>query len=61
MRNNTLPGPIEDARVRAVIERVMESPRRPLRGGLLTNPEFSRNPQDYAECGFSIGPDQGVE
>ena len=59
MQNNTLLGPIKDARVRAVIERLIESPRRPLGGGPLTNPEISRNPYDYAEYGFSIGPDQG--
>jgi predicted O-methyltransferase YrrM len=59
MQNNTLRGPIQDARVRAVIERLIESPRRPLGGGPLTNPELSRNPYDYAEYGFSIGPEQG--
>ena len=59
MQNNTLLSPIKDARVRAVIERLIESPRRPLGGGPLTNPEISRNPYDYAEYGFSIVPDQG--
>ncbi|MGA7312836.1 MAG: class I SAM-dependent methyltransferase [Silvibacterium sp.] len=59
MQNNTLLSPIKDARVRAVIERLIESPRLPLGGSPSDNPEMSRDPYDYAEYGFSIVPDQG--
>jgi predicted O-methyltransferase YrrM len=59
MQNNTLPSPIKDARVLAVIERLIETRRRPLGGSPINNPEMSRDPYDYAEYGFSIVPDQG--
>ena len=59
MQNNTLLGPIKDARVRAVIERLIETRRRPLGGSPINNAEMSRDPHDYAEYGFSIVPDQG--
>jgi predicted O-methyltransferase YrrM len=59
MQNNTLLGPIKDARVLAVIERLIETRRRPLGGSPINNPEMSRDPYDYAEYGFSIVPDQG--
>ena len=59
MQNNTLLSPLKDARVRAVIERLIETRRRPLGGSPINNPELSRDPFDYAEYGFSIYPDQG--
>lgn len=59
MQNNTLLSPIKDARVLAVIERLIESPRLPSGGSPSDNPEMSRDPYDYAEYGFSLVPDQG--
>jgi hypothetical protein len=35
MENNTLQGPLKDARVRVVIERLIETRRRPLGGAPL--------------------------
>jgi predicted O-methyltransferase YrrM len=59
MQSNTILGSLKDARVRAVIERLIETRRRPLGGSPINNPEMSRDPFDYAEYGFSIYPDQG--
>src|SRR5271154_983051 len=59
MQGNTLLSPLKDARVRAVIERIIESPRLPLGGSPSDHPEASCDPFDYAEYGFSIKPDQG--
>ena len=59
MQNNSLPGPLEDAPVRAVIERLIETRRRPFGGSPINNLEMSRDPYDYAEYGFSIYPEQG--
>jgi predicted O-methyltransferase YrrM len=59
MQNNSLLSPIKDARVLAVIERLIETRRRPLGGSPINNPEMSRDPYDYAEYGFSIYPEQG--
>jgi predicted O-methyltransferase YrrM len=59
MQNNSLPSPIKDARVLAVIERLIETRRRPLGGSPINNLEMSRDPYDYAEYGFSIYPEQG--
>ena len=59
MQNDTPLSPIKDARVLAVIERLIETRRRPLGGSPINNPEMSRDPFDYAEYGFSIVPDQG--
>jgi predicted O-methyltransferase YrrM len=59
MQNDTPLSPIKDARVLAVIERLVETRRRPLGGSPINNPEMSRDPFDYAEYGFSIVPDQG--
>src|SRR5271155_255974 len=59
MQSNTVLSPLKDARVRAVIERLIEAPRLPLRGSPSDHPEVSRDPHDYAEYGFSIRPDQG--
>ena len=59
MQNDTPLSPIKDARVLAVIERFIETRRRPLGGSPINNPEMSRDPFDYAEYGFSIVPDQG--
>ena len=59
MQSDTLLSPLKDARVRAVIERLIESPRLPSGGSPSDNPEVSRDPFDYADYGFSIWPDQG--
>ena len=59
MPDNTLLSPLRDARVRAVIERLIQSPRLPVGGSPSDYPEVSRDPLDYAEYGFSIWPDQG--
>jgi predicted O-methyltransferase YrrM len=59
MQNDTPLSPIKDARVLAVIERLIETRSRPLGGSPINNPEMSRDPFDYAEYGFSIVPDQG--
>ena len=59
MQNNAVLSPLKDTRVRAVIERLIGSPRLPLGGSPSDNPEISRDPLDYAEYGFSIVPDQG--
>jgi len=59
MQNNTLLSPIKDARVLAVIERLIETHRRPPGGSPISNPEMSRDPYDYADYGFSIYPEQG--
>jgi predicted O-methyltransferase YrrM len=58
MRNDHSHGPILDARVNAVLERLQVA-RPPGRGGPRGNAQASRNPHDYAEQGFSISPDQG--
>ena len=57
LQDNTLLGPLKDARVRGVIERLIETRRRPLGGGPRNYPEVSGDPYDYGEYGFSIGPD----
>jgi predicted O-methyltransferase YrrM len=59
MQSDTLLSPLKDARVRAVIERLMESPRLPSGASPSDNREVSRDPFDYADYGFSIRPDQG--
>ena len=59
MQNDTPLSPIKDARVLAVIERLIETRRRPMGGSPINNREMSRDPFDYAEYGFSIVPDQG--
>ena len=59
MQNNAVLSPLKDTRVRAVIERLIESPRLPLGGSPSDNPEISRDPFDYAEYGFSVWPEQG--
>jgi len=50
-------GPIQDLRVRAVINDLCAAARRPHDGGPRRSP--SRDPADYADYGFSIVPDQG--
>jgi hypothetical protein len=59
MQNNAPLSPIKDARVVAVIERLIETPRLPSGGSPSDNPAMSRDPYDYAEYGFSIVPEQG--
>ncbi|HEV2732537.1 MAG TPA: class I SAM-dependent methyltransferase [Terriglobales bacterium] len=59
MQNNAVLSPLKETRVRAVIERLIQSPRLPLGGSPSDNPEISRDPFDYAEYGFSIWPEQG--
>ncbi|GKQ49352.1 O-methyltransferase [Bradyrhizobium sp. Ce-3] len=49
---------ITDARVATVIARLQVTRPSPARG-LRGNPPMSRDPQDYAEQGFSIHPEQG--
>jgi predicted O-methyltransferase YrrM len=58
MRNNTL-SPVRDPRVLAVVDRLQAERRRPADHGPLANPGRSHDPHDYAECGFSIVPEQG--
>ncbi|MHC2250471.1 O-methyltransferase [Bradyrhizobium embrapense] len=50
---------IADARIAAVIARLQVSRPRPAAGGPRGNPAMSRDPNDYAEQGFSIHPEQG--
>ena len=50
-------GPLLDPRVKAVIARMQAESRRPSNGGPKVSQE--RDPQNYAEFGFSISPDQG--
>jgi predicted O-methyltransferase YrrM len=58
---NDRHSPIQDPRVNAVIERLQVARRPPAGGGSRGNPMRggSRDPNDYAEQGFSIHPDQG--
>lgn len=51
-------GPIFDARVNAVIERLEANRRRPTGGGPRANPSAS-DPHAFADYGFSIHPQQG--
>jgi predicted O-methyltransferase YrrM len=51
--------PIRDARINSVAERLHAQRRRPLSGGPLDNSNWSHDPFDYAEYGFSIVPEQG--
>ena len=50
-------GPIHDPHVRAVIERLHNSRQFPGRGG--PRRSGGNNPEDFADYGFSIHPDQG--
>ncbi|WP_298364023.1 class I SAM-dependent methyltransferase [uncultured Bradyrhizobium sp.] len=50
---------IADARIAAVIARLQATRRTPAAGGPRGNPTMSRDPNDYAEQGFSIHPEQG--
>ncbi len=59
MTNDSARGPIRDARILAVIERLQAERRRPQGGGPLGSPAVSCDPYDYAEYGFSIVPEQG--
>jgi predicted O-methyltransferase YrrM len=59
MQSSTLLSPIRDARVLAVIDRLIATYRRPSGGSPIHNPDMSRDPHDYAEYGFSIYPEQG--
>ncbi|WP_313192348.1 class I SAM-dependent methyltransferase [Shinella zoogloeoides] len=52
-------GPIRDPRILSVIERMNASRNRPPRDGLGPDQGSTRDPQDFAEFGFSIHPDQG--
>ena len=55
VRNNG--GPIQNIRVRAVIDRLHATRRYPDDGGPRAHP--GRDPGDYADYGFSIYPEQG--
>jgi predicted O-methyltransferase YrrM len=59
MPNRSFQSPIKDARIHAVIDRLVETPRRPPSGGPHSDPAASLDPHDYAEYGFSIVPEQG--
>jgi predicted O-methyltransferase YrrM len=59
MQSSTLRSPITDAHVRAVLDRLIATYRRPVGGSPIHNPDMSRDPHDYAEYGFSIYPEQG--
>jgi predicted O-methyltransferase YrrM len=59
MSNSTQQSPIKDPGIRAVIDRMIVSMRRPSDGGPLNSADASRNPYDYAEYGFSVSPQQG--
>jgi predicted O-methyltransferase YrrM len=59
MQNTIHQSPVKDARVQAVITQLVATSRRPADGGPNANPAASRDPQDYAEYGFSILPAQG--
>lgn len=52
-----LDGPIQDLRVRAVIDRMCEAARYPEDGGPRSHPDL--DPSAYADYGFSIFPNQG--
>jgi predicted O-methyltransferase YrrM len=51
--------PIRDLRINAVAERLHAERRRPASRGPLDNQNWSSDPFDYAEYGFSIVPEQG--
>jgi predicted O-methyltransferase YrrM len=55
----TLPGPLLDPQVNAVIARLEQTRKRPSNGGPLSNAANTHDPYAYADCGFSIHPDQG--
>ena len=59
MASDSARGPIRDAGIRAVIERLQAERRRPQGGSPLGNPAASLDPHDYADYGFSIAPEQG--
>ena len=59
MQSNISQSPIKDVRIRAVIERLVATRRTPTDGGPLHSTAASRDPNDYAEYGFSIYPEQG--
>src|SRR2546428_1580177 len=59
MQSSLLRSPITDAHVRAVLDRLIATYRRPVGGSPIHNPDMSRDPHDYAEYGFSIYPEQG--
>ena len=51
MQGDTLLSPLKDARVRAVIERLLEARRIPPSGSPSDHPEVSRDPFAYAGYG----------
>ncbi|SEO25318.1 Predicted O-methyltransferase YrrM [Paracoccus alcaliphilus] len=51
--------PIRDNRIRSVIERMNASRNSPPRAGSRPGSGSTRNPEDFADIGFSIHPDQG--
>src|SRR5580704_17563596 len=59
MPNRSSQSPIKDARIRAVINRLVETQGRPPSGGPHNDPAASLDPYDYPEYGFSIVPEQG--
>jgi predicted O-methyltransferase YrrM len=59
MPSKSFQSPIKDARIHAVINRLVETQSRPPSGGPHNDPAASLDPYDYAEYGFSIIPEQG--
>jgi predicted O-methyltransferase YrrM len=52
-------GPIHDAKIDAVVARMLASRRRAPGGGPRHDPAAERDPHAYADYGFSISPEQG--
>ena len=60
MQNNDVLSPLKETRVRAVIERLIESPRLPLGGSPSDNPEISRDPLIMPNTDFPFGPSRAI-
>jgi predicted O-methyltransferase YrrM len=54
-----LPGPLLDPQVNAVIARLEQTRKRPSNYGTRDDRSNTHDPYAYADCGFSIHPDQG--
>jgi predicted O-methyltransferase YrrM len=52
-------GPLQDAKIDAVVARLLASRRRAPGGGPRHDPTAERDPYAYADYGFSISPEQG--
>jgi len=60
MQSDTLLSPLKDARVRAVIERLMESPRLPSGASPSDNREVSRDLLIMPTTDFPFGPIKAI-